>query len=75
MSLGKEGIGPLFKGDTMPEFTVCMREVWIQKVKIEAKDKEEAIELVAGGGGNHLGAPGGLKYDHVLDTDCWTFDD
>lgn len=59
----------------MPEFTVCVREVWIQKVRVTAKDKAEAIELAAGGRGDHLKAPDGLKYDHVMDTDCWTFDD
>jgi len=59
----------------MPEFTVCIREVWIQKVKVEAKDKAEAIQLVAGGSGNHLEGKYDLAFDHTMDTDCWTFDD
>jgi hypothetical protein len=58
----------------MPKFTVCVREVWIQMVAVEAPDEANAKERVADGQGTYLGAPGGLEYSHTLDRETWTVD-
>lgn len=57
----------------MKEFEVLVREVWIQRVVIEAKTQEEAIEKVREGEGINL--QNGLEYSHTLDFDTWTVEE
>lgn len=52
----------------MPEFTVYVREVWVQAVEIEAPTKTDAIEMVEAGEGE---SNDNFEYSHTLDSDTW----
>jgi hypothetical protein len=54
----------------MPKFIVSVREVWIQPVAVEAKDKGEAIALVSEGDGDYLEDQ--LEYSDTRDPIEWT---
>ncbi len=43
-----------------------MQEVWIQAVKIQAKHKKEAIDLVADGQGDFLESNDTFMFSHTL---------
>lgn len=55
----------------MTKYIVGIREVWVQLVEVEAKDKEDALAIVADAGGKYLD---GVEYSHQLDSDTWTVD-
>lgn len=57
----------------MPKFVVNVREVWIQQVAVEAKDKGEAIALVLEGEGDYLDNQ--LEYSDTRDESEWTVDE
>lgn len=57
----------------MKEYIVNVREVHIQMVSVEAESPEEAILIVAGGGGEYL--DDSLEYSHALDREYWTVDE
>ena len=52
---------------------VSVREVHIQKVRIEADTDEEAIAKVKDGEGEF--DDNDLSYSHCLDSDTWTVED
>lgn len=54
-------------------FIVNVREVHIQPFRVEAETRQEAIEIVADGGGDLM--EGCLEYSHTLDPDTWTVDE
>ena len=57
----------------MPQFIVSVREVHIQGVKLEAKNREEAIRRVRLGEGLYL--DNCLEYSHTLDPESWTVEE
>ena len=52
-----------------PKYKVITKEVWIQPIIVEANNKEEALEIVADGGGEMLSNE--FEYSHTQDTDTW----
>ena len=56
----------------MKKYIVCVREVWIQMLKVEAESDSEAIEIVERGGGKEI--ENMLEYSHTLDSEYWTVD-
>lgn len=54
-------------------FIVNVREVYIQPYKVEAETNEEAIRIVADGGGDLM--EDCLEYSHTLDPDTWTVEE
>ena len=56
----------------MPKYTVCVREVWVKMVEIEAADEEAAKKKVENGHGVHVN--GGFEYSTTLDPSTWTVD-
>ena len=54
----------------MPKFIVCVREIYIQPYEVEARDEDDAKEIVREGGGDILEEK--LEYSHTLDTNLWT---
>lgn len=54
----------------MKTFTVFVREVHVQEIKVEAKDAEDAMQRVARGEGDAV--DNSLEYSHTLDRDTWT---
>lgn len=53
-------------------YIVRVREVHVQPYRILAETPEEALRLVADGGGDILEAD--LEYSHTLDPDTWTIE-
>jgi hypothetical protein len=51
------------------KFIVEVREVWVAQVEVEAADKDDAIDLVRSGKGDHNGM---TEYSHSLGKDTWT---
>jgi len=51
----------------MKTFIVGMVEVHIQYIKVDAKNKKQAIELVKEGNGDYLDC----EYSHVMASDKW----
>ncbi len=54
------------------EFSVFVREVHIQEVRVEAEDENDAKDRVAKGEGEYV--DNSLEYSHCLDPDEWTVD-
>ena len=54
-------------------FIVSVREVHVQPYRVAAETPEEAVRLVADGGGDALDA--GFEYSHTLDPDTWTVEE
>lgn len=54
----------------MKKYHVLVREIWIQKVEIEAENAGEAIEKVADGDGEYL--DNALEYADTMASDTWT---
>lgn len=50
------------------KYLVIVKEVHLQKVEVEAKSVDKAIEAVREGEGNFLD---GLEYQETLDPDTW----
>lgn len=55
----------------MKTFSVCVREVWIQIVEVEANTSEEAKQLVEDGVGDTFN----MEYSHTLSKDLWTVEE
>ena len=53
----------------MKEFTVFVREVYVQPYKITAETEGHAKKLVAEGEGETID---GFEYSHTLDPEMWT---
>ncbi len=57
----------------MPKYIVCVREVHIQMVEVEADSEESAKKAVQDGGGDFL--DNALEYSHTLDPETWTVEE
>jgi len=57
----------------MKEFTVLVREVWIQPVKVKAKSLRDAVNTVENGEGEFVES--GFEFSHSLDSEYWTAED
>jgi|FLYK01.1.fsa_nt_gi hypothetical protein len=53
----------------MPEFIVFKKQVWVQGVRVEAEDKQEALLKVAEGGG--IIDKDLFEYSHTLNFHAW----
>jgi|TARA_R110000737_G_scaffold133914_1_gene165346 hypothetical protein len=51
------------------QYIVLVKEIHIQQVLVDAKDKEEAIEKVVDGDGDYLSGTDSLE---TLDTEEWS---
>ncbi len=57
----------------MPEFTILVREVWIQPVKVRADTLREAIQKVENSKGENIES--GFEFSHSLEPEFWTAED
>jgi hypothetical protein len=57
----------------MKEFTIMVREVWIQPVKVKADTLREAIHKVENGEGEQVES--GFEFSHSLEPEFWTAED
>ena len=57
----------------MKKYIVSMREVWIQMYSAEAESKEEALDIVAEGGGDLI--EGAFEFSHSLGKDTWNVEE
>ena len=54
------------------QFIITVKEVWDQLVKVEAENKEDAIQAIKDGNGIYLDNP---EYSRSLDSDGWTIEE
>ncbi len=57
----------------MKEFTIMVREVWIQPVKVKANTLREAIQKVENSEGENIES--GFEFSHSLEPEFWTAED
>jgi hypothetical protein len=55
------------------KFRVGVKEVWEQGYHVEAESPEEALEIVAAGGGELI--EGDFEYSRSLDSDGWSVEE
>jgi len=54
----------------MPKFKIFKREVWVQRVTVEAETLAMAIEIAESGEPDD--DPNSLEYSHTMAADTWT---
>lgn len=57
----------------MKEFTILVREIWIQPVKVKANSLREAVQAVENEEGETIEA--GFEFSHSLEPEYWTAED